>query len=328
MNVMKILPVFLFGLTAAINAAAAPESELIKSTLEAQPSCGNFVRYDDQNLYLGFGSYRRGFEEPRNPIPGQMRVVPFDGSEAYNLATKDAAIDTATVDGTAYVLTYSSIEEWNLAKRERTAGYQTYAINGPLAYQQHAQAFARYKDKLIIAHGRLGVSFFNTSTKRLTNQYRLIQKQLPLESMATGVTVQGNLAYVVLDNFHLTQPGDGVKIFRGIVVINMDTEAVVAELGGMDPGADSIVSDAKKVIVSFGGVPIWKYGINSLKGRAIPEPEIRVWRFPVNGHPVGAPMMDDKYYYSCFSKAPLPGENGGYYRSVPMALDRRMLMLD
>lgn len=306
------------------SAQAAPAPEAIKATLEAQPACSNFVRFDEQNVYLGFGAYRKAFEEPRQPIPARFRVAPLNGEAPFELSTKDAAIDLATDGNTAFVLTYSSIEEWDLAKRERVAAYPTYAINGTLAYMEHAQAMARSGDKLIIAHGRLGVSIFNIKTKRLVNQFRLVRSQLPLESMATGVTVQGNTAYVVMDNFHLTQPGDGVKIFRGIITVNMDSEKVIAELGGMDPGADSIVSDARKVIVSFGGMPIWKYGIETLRGSAIPEPEERVWRFPLKGHPTGAPAIDDKYYYSCFSA---PAE-GGHYRNKPLALDRRVLMLD
>jgi len=312
-----------------VSAQAAPNSEVVRATLEAQPNCGGVVRYDNANLYQGFGSYRLGLEEPRSPIPGKLRVAPLDGSPSFELATNDAAIDVITDGDTAYILTFSSIEEWDLKTKERRAEYSTYAINGPLAYKEHSEAFARFGDTLIIAHGRLGVSFFNITTKRLTNQYRLLKWQLPLESMATGVTVQGDLAYVVIDNFHVTRPGDGIKIFRGIIVINMKTQQVVQELGGMDPGADAILSDSKKVIVSFGGMPIWKYGINSLKGKSIPEPEYRLWKYPVKGHPTGSPVMDDKYYYTCYLTAPAyPGENGGFYKNVPMVLDRRVLFLD
>jgi hypothetical protein len=314
---------------ATVSAQAAPNSELIRATLESQPNCGGVVRFDDTNLYQGFGSYRLGLEEPRNPIPGRLRVAPFDGTPSFELATDDAAIDVITDGDTVYILTFSSIEEWSLKAKTKIATYSTYAINGPLAYKEHSEAFARSGDTLIIAHGRLGVSFFNIKTKRLTNQFRLLKWQLPLESMATGVTVQGDLAYVVMDNFHVTRPGDGIKIFRGIIVINMKSQQVVQELGGMDPGADAILSDSKKVIVSFGGMPIWKYGIGSLKGSSIPEPEYRLWKYPVKGHPTGAPAMDDKYYYTCYLKAPAyPGENGGYYKNVPMVLDRRVLFLD
>lgn len=324
----------IFALLFVVQAHAAPDPEVLKATLERQPACSNFVRFDNENLYLGFGSYKRGLEEPRLPIPAKVRVAPLSGAEPFELETKDAAIDLATDGASAYVLTYSALEEWDLRTRERIGVHSTYAIGGPLASKQHAEAMARYKDKLIIAHGRLGLSIFNIRTKRLVNQFRLLGWQRPLESMATGVTVQGNLAYVVMDNFHVTRPGDGVKIFRGIIVINMDSESVVGELEGMDPGADSIVSDAKKVIVSFSGNPIWKYGLESLVGRGgrgsrIPEPEKRVWRFPVKGSPKGHASMDEKYYYTCYSKAPSsPGENGGVYRRVPMVLDRRVLMLD
>lgn len=305
-------------------ASAAPGPRERKALLEAQPSCGNFVRFDDRSAYLGFGNYRQAFEEPRSPIPGSLRIAPFDGTEPFELQTDDAAIDVATEGNTAFVLTYSSIEEWDLGARRRVAEYGTYAINGTLAYQQHAQAWARFGDKLIIAHGRLGVSIFDMAKRRLTNQFRLLQSQLPLESMATGVTVQGDRAYVLMDNFHLTTPGDGVKIFRGLIVVNLRTEKVEKELAGLDPGADSVVSDARKVVVNFGGNPVWKYALSSLGGTAMPQPEIRLWKFPIDGHPTGAAAMDDLYYYTCFSR---PGP-GGRYVNAPLALDRRVLMLD
>lgn len=312
----------------ALQAQAGPSPELIKATLETEPSCSNFVRYDDANLYLGFGSYRRAFEEPRHPIPARLRVVPFGGAEAFDLATKDAAIDIATEGSTAFVLTYSSIEEWDLVRRERVAEHATYAINGPLAYKEHAEAMARYKNKLVIAHGRLGISVFDIKARRLTNQFRLLRRQLPLESMATGVTVQGDRAYVLMDNFHLPPPGQEGKVFRGIVLLNMTTESVASELGGIDPGADSILSDSRKAVVSFMGIPIWKYGLGSLDTARsrVPEPEGRVWRFPVNGSPTGHPSMDEKHYYTCFIK--IPADPQGPRSRVPMALDRKELGLD
>lgn len=308
-------------------AQAAPDSEKIKATLEAQPGCANFVRYDEQNVYLGFGSYRRGFEEPRLPNPSVIRVAPLDGGESFELATKDAAIDVVTDGGTAYVLTYSSLEEWDLAKRERVTEHATYAIHGPLAYKEHAEAMARHGDKLIFAHGRLGVSFFNMHTKRLVNQFRLIPQQRPLESMATGVTVQGDRAYVVMDNFHLTRPGDGVKIFRGLVVIDPKSESVVSELGGLDPGAESVVADANRLIVSFGGV-VWKYDVAPLATArgSMPEPKKRIWHFPKQGNLAGHAAMDDKYYYTCLSRS--ASGSGGVHVKVPVALDRREFSLE
>lgn len=315
-------------LLSASFAVAGPDPETLKTALEAQPDCGTFVRFDDDNLYLGFGSYRRGVEEPRQPIPGRFRVVPLNGGEALDLATNDAAIDLVTDAGRAFVLTFSSIEEWDLATHRRIAEYKTRAVAGEMAYKQHARAMARFKNKLVIAHGRLGVSIFDLGKKRLTNQFPLVRRQAPLESMATGVTVQGRYAYVAMDNFTLVPPPQKPAL-RGIVVIDMETESVVAELDGMDPGSGALISDARSLIVSFDGMPIWKYDLASLSPRAtkMPEPRKRIWTFPMKGHPTGSPAMNEKYYYTCFLKAPEPGGNGWYTRH-PAALDRRVLMLD
>lgn len=308
-------------------ALAAENSERVKAALEKQPTCQKFVRYDDRNVYLGFGQYRQGMENPRLPIPGSMRVVPIDQTAAFDLQTKDGAIDVAIEGDSAFVLTYSAIEEWDLKKRQRIAEYPAYAISTPLRYMEHARAMARYHDKLIIAHGRLGVSFFDLKLKRITNQFRLLSSQLPLESIAMGVTVQGNTAYIVMDNFHVTRPEDGVSVFTGIITVDLENETVLAEMSGMDPGADSVISDGSKVIVSFGGIPIWKYAINTLNGgRRLPEPEARLWKYPVPGAPTGAASLDDKYYYTCYEKA--PAHPGGRYTRVPFALDRHAMNLD
>jgi len=316
---------FILALLVSASAyAAQPDSELVKATLEAGRGCGNFVRFDDQYLFIGFGRYRRLFEEPRSPIPGQILVTPLGhNDQTFSLPTLDAAIDATRSGDSLFVLTYSSIEEWSLAGKTRVATYETYAIGGVKAYMEHAQSFARLGDKLIIAHGRLGVSFFNLKTKRLTNQFRLVQNQLPKESMATGVSISGNTAYVVMDNFSLVQ--NGKPAFRGLVLVDMNSERVLSELDGMDPGADAVVTDGQKAIVSFGGNPVWEYGLPALTGRALPEPENRVWRFTPAGNPTGRASLDDKYYYTCFTAA--PEKPGGPYRTLPLALNRAQLRL-
>jgi hypothetical protein len=306
-------------------AYAAPDPELVKSTLEGERSCGNFVRFDVQNLYLGFGRYRKAFEEPRSPIPGLLIVTPLGHNEQhFGLSTLDAAIDAVRDGDSLFVLTYSAIEEWNLNTHARVAVYDTYAIGGAKAYMEHAQGMARAGDKLVIAHGRLGVSFFNLKTRRLTHQFRLVQNQLPLESMATGVSVTGNTAYLVLDNFSLVQ--NGKPAFRGLIAIDVVGEKILSQLDGLDPGADSIITDGKKAIVSFAGNPIWKYSLASLGAKTLPEPENRLWRFTPAGNPTGAASLDEKYYYSCYSFA--PEKPGGIYRNGPIALNRAQLMLD
>lgn len=311
----------LFGLTAF----SKPDSDQIKRALESATACSNFVSFDDRNLYLGFGPYRRMFEEPRSPIPGALVIIPLE-SPANKLAlpTADGAIGALTVGQTLYVLTYTGLEEWDVASRARKAIYPTFAVAGPLAYKQHAQAFARWGDKLIIAQGRLGVSFFDLKNKRLTNQFPLVQTQNPLESMATGVAVAGDFAYVLMDNFSLVE--NGKPPFRGFVMIDLKTERVVRELDGLDPFATAVMTDGHQLLVSFGGTPIWKYPLTALDGSKMPEPTHRVFRFPLKGAPTGRPSMDDKYIYTCFAHEPAsPGSAPQY---SPLALDRRVLLLD
>jgi hypothetical protein len=315
----------LLALFYSFTVSAHADPELVKSTVEAFPRCENFVRVDDQYVYFGFGKYRHLFEEPRQPIPGRLELAPLGhADQSFSLPTADAAIDVTRDGDTLFVLTYSAIEEWNLATKTRTASYPTYAIGGTLAYMEHAQAFARAGDKLVIAHGRLGVSFFHLKTRRLTNQFRLVPSQLPLESMATGVSVSGDKAYIVLDNFSLVQ--NGKPAFRGLVEIDVAGERVVAEHDGLDPGADAVVTDGARAIVSFGGNPVWKYSLANLGTRTLPEPDRRVWRFPLPGNPTGRAAMDEKYYYSCFDQA--PDKPGGPYKRHPLALNRAELQLD
>ena len=201
--------------------------------------------------------------------------------------------------------------------------YPTYLAPGPLAYKEHARSFAKYKNQLIIAHGRLGISIFNIDTKHILNQFRLTTSQLPKESMATGIVVVGNYAYILMDSFSLVS--EGKQPFQGIVVLEVETQKVIAEVDGMDPGADAITSDGKKILVSFMGSAVWKYSLDNVQGSSLPEPENRVWKF-LGGNPTGRATMDEKYYYTCFSKA--PKERGGAWHNVPVALDRKILMLD
>lgn len=305
---------------------AAANSEALKKAVEGLQTCGNFIRFDDKNVYTGFGPYWTSHAEPREALPGKIWVSAIDGSKLVELKTLDSAVDLMTFGKMAYVLTYSGIEVWDVNSRERMKIYPTYNTSAPFMDRQHPEAFALYGNKIIIAHGRFGVSFFDINTGRITNQYMLATKQEALESMATGVAVSGKYAYVVMDSYTLVDKNE-TPAFRGLVVIDMETEQVVSELGGIDPGADSVAADATNVIVSFMGQPLWKYSAQSLHANTLPSPLKRVWKFPFEGRAVGAAAMDDQYYYTCFSKMPGPGE-GSFFKKIPLALDRKAMKLD
>lgn len=327
MKLLKCVLVVVLSLYSSIN-LAAPDSEVLKKVLEAQPKCQSFVRYDDQNLYLGFGAYLAGIiNGPREPVPGVLRVVPLDGSKSFDLAIKDSPVDLVSVGNKIYLLTYTSLLEIDLSSKKIIAEYRPYIYSGSLEYKEHAEGMARYKNKLIIAHGRMGISIFDMDKKIIRTQIRLNQGQLPLESMAVAVTVEGKKAFIVMDSFSLVPSGEKPP-FQGIVTFDLDNEKVLNELDGMAPGADAVVSDGSKLIVSFMGQPLWKYSLADFKGTSLPEIELPIWSFGEKGHPTGSPAMDSKYYYTCFSKPPAEPGTGAMYTKSPVALSRKVLILD
>lgn len=306
---------------------AGPRSEQIKSAVEALSACGNFIRYDDSNVYTGFGTYWTGHEQPRRPQANTVRVVSIEGQTKNRLQTLDSAVDLLTYNDSTYILTFSGIEEWDLKNLQRKNVYKTHFPNTNFEDEQHARAFARYQDKLIIAHGRLGVSFFDLKNKIVTNAFKLIKGQRPLESTANGVAISGKYAFVIMDSYTLVEKEEKPP-FQGIVVIDMETETIVNELVGLNPAADSAVADDKTLIVSYYGMPLWKYSVGSLMGSQLPKAPLKnIWKFPWAGHPTGKAAIDDMYYFTCFSRMPNQGE-GPYPIKMPVAMDRRKLILD
>lgn len=318
---MKLVSSLLvFSLVATTQMASAQDSEIIRAKLESQNNCGNFVDFDTTNLYMGFGGYRTSYDEPRQPVPGYLRILSLANDSEVVLDTADSPLGIVQYGDSSFVLTYTTVEKWNTSEPKKISTAETYALGRTKAYMEHAQGWARYQDKMIIAHGRLGVSIYDLAKNRLVNQFRLLREQMPLESMATGVTVQGRYAHVVMDNFSLVRPPAAAP-FRGIITIDMESEKVVSQVPGLDPGATSIWSVGTGLLVSYGGSAFWKYDV--VNGKPGVDPVSLHRRFPYKGHPSGRGSLDPKYFYTCYLMAPeYPGENGGRYKNVPVAIER------
>ncbi len=312
----------LMGLVLLATTAFARTPEEKKALLEAQTSCSNFVRFDDNYLYQGYGPYKLMFEEPRNPIPSKFTITSFETKETKTLQTVDSAIDIVVDQNHAFVLTYSMVEEWDLATMQKVADHPTH-LQTAVTYKEHAESFARYQNEMIIAHGSMGVSFFDLKTKKITGTLDLVKSQAPLESQATAVAIIGKLAYVTMDSLSLVNQAP--YPFTGIVVIDMEKHKVVSELSNMDVGSDAVAAFGNKLVVSFYGFPIWKYDASLFKGKKLPNPQTRLFRMPYPGHPVGAAEMDEKYYYSCYRFSQTEDQAAAV---KPMALNRKVLLLD
>ncbi len=314
------------GVFISLGSYSSERSVKVKEAVEYLSGCSNFIKFDNDNVYTGFGTYWTSAVKPREPKPLMMRFVPIDKISEYQVTTNDSVIDVIKYNRLNYILTYSGIEEWNLNTFQRSNILRTHNLDRPLMDEEHPRGFAQYKNSLIIAHGRLGISIVDVTTEKVVKMLPIATAQRPLESVVNDITVSGKFAYAVVDSYTLVGPHDK-PAFRGLVVIDLDSQTVVAELDGLDPGASNISSDNNVAIVSFYGQPLWKYSLKSLHGSSLPQPLKRVWKFPIEGHPKGKASMDDKYYYTCYSRMPKPGE-GPYFISMPAALDRRILILD
>lgn len=254
---MRILICLLLLGTAGAS-VAAPSPDLLKRLIEAHQDARDFVRVDEANVYLGMGA-RSG-----------CTVVPLDESGAFELSTQSPAIDAVAAGNTLYILTHHALEQWDLVTRARVALHATYPGNviGP---RRGPTGMARWGSRLILSHGRLGVTFFDTIAGTVTKAIKLVAGQGAKESMATAVAVAGDRAYVLMDSYTLN-PGT----FRGLVVIDMPGESVSQELDGMDPGATAIMSHGSHLVVSFAGMPVWVYARSHLGTTRLAEPVRRI----------------------------------------------------
>lgn len=307
-------------------AQADSNSESIKRAVAHLSGCRNFIRFDSHNVYTSSKDFNPRAES-LNKYSYFLKYISISSLIENKVVLNDVAFDALSVGPLTYVLTPSGIEEWDLPQSKRQGLYATHTLSRSLNKKEQPTAFAKYDNKLVISHGRLGVSFFDLSSKKITKIFPLAVSQNPLESVATGVSVSDHYAFVTMDNFSLVEEHQKAA-FRGIIVIDLKTETIVTELDGMIPGSDSILSDGRVAIVSFYGNPLWKYSLDALiSSKKIPSPLKRIWKFPIQGNPTGKASMDDKYYYTCFSRAPQPHQ-GPYFYNVPMVLDRRALMID
>lgn len=308
-------------------AMAGERSQNIKAAVEKLSTCGNFIRFDEQNVYTGFGTYWTGNTQPRQPKPSVLKIMSIDQLTETQIQLQDSAVDLVRDGSSIYILTFAGIEEWDINHLQRIGIYRTNILAREYADEEHPRAFAKYGNKLVIAHGRLGISFLDLKTKKITRSFPVALSHKPLESVVNGIAVSGNRAYAVLDSYTLVGPREK-PAFQGLIVIDLDKENPITELEGLDPGVDSIVADEKSAIVSYYGIPLVKYSVDSLaRATKLPSALKRVWRFPLEGHPTGKASIDDRYYYTCFSKMPGEGQ-GSLFRSVPLAMDRLKLMLD
>jgi hypothetical protein len=219
-------------------------------------------------------------------------------------------------------LTYSGLELWDLSTSQKIQTYATYNISRELNYKEHALGMTVYKDKIIIAHGRLGFSVFDTTTKELIYQSRLVPEQRPFESQAVDVVVAGGKAIFAMDNFTMVRENEK-PAFRGFVIVDLSTYKVDKKLEGLDPGARALSLVNDQLYVSYDG-PYWKFSLDQVvtsKANSVLTPANLIWKYAVQGRPVGKPAVLGSVLLSCFKKPPAQAGPGALYVDGAVVLD-------
>lgn len=308
---MKNLLILFLSISSAF--ASTSVSDLRKAALESS-NCQNFVRFDDSRLFLGFGG-KGG---------GQVKVIDLNNPAGVQLLPiAHAAIDAASSGNRLFVLTSADMEEWDLTTFKKVASYKTSSLNRPYRYEENPTGFYLYGNQLYISHGILGFSVFDIDQKTLIDQQSLLSEQLPLQSMAVDIAGTGDgRALIAMDNYSMS--GEGEKTaFRGILVLDLSSHQIIHQVGGMDPGAESINVVGNRVIVGF-EPPVWKYDLQSVLESSSAKPLAMLSLPSTLGMGIGKPSFDDVNMYGCFSQEQSNGQKT--VRSV--AVTRKELKLD
>jgi hypothetical protein len=308
---------------AAFGAASAATPDALKAALQAAPGCQNFVRADDANMYLGFGPYLLGAEDPRHNIPGEVVVISLaNPTKQTILPTLDGAIDAITVDNHLFVLSYDSIEEWDKSTWTRVGLYPTSTIRVPLHYRQHATGFALYNNQFIISHGRVGFSTFDIASRKPVGETVLVPSaQLPDESQARAVVIDGDIAVFALDSYTLVdESAHGKLSFQGLVVYDLKNKTILKQVAGVPEGSEGIYLEGSKVFVNYGYFT-WILPRAALNMSSVTRPEQLIFKWgAVKGHPIGKPLYDSVNVYTCFNKEPAAGQS--VFLQVPNVIPR------
>jgi hypothetical protein len=299
----------------------------IKTALSGISNCTNFLKVDSDNVYLGYGYYSNSSGGYHTKKPTPLTIIPVNQPDnKIEIQISDSAIDLISKGNSLWVLTYTGLEEWDKSNWNRIAVYETYPNNENYGFEENATQMVEYKEKLIISYGRLGFSIFDLNSRKVVHHEKLMQNLLPLESKVTGVAVIGDKAYFALDSFTLVQEPSAEKPFQGIIVYDLINSKILHKLDGMEPGSDNLFSYDNKLVISFYGIPLFRYDAEKLTGSKLPGPTYRISRFPETGRLLGKPTLDKDYIYTCFQKMPM--EDGAKIERVPRVWPRKDLKLD
>ena len=237
---INIVASLLIGLMFAQKSIASPQSEAFLK----QTACRNFVRHYDGRVLLGTDK--------------GLALIEADGtSRVYDLGGSPR--DALLFENEIVALVNAKIITLNRTNGEVTGRYETQAQKNPSALlpQENPRAIGRVDQTLLVAHGTLGVALFDLGSRQLKGWVNTNRGQKIL-GMAQDIVTQDHSVYILIDNYQMN-PLKPSQEFRGFVMIDLATQEEVDRIGGLDPGATAAGWYTDTLLVSFAGMPIWKF---------------------------------------------------------------------
>ena len=279
----------IYSLGLALSLANLPHIALASAQSEAflsQKSCRNFVRLDEDQVLLGG---EKGLT--RIDAAGQTQVYGSEGNPR----------DAVLVGSKIYALFPSSFVVLDRDSGRVLARYATQLYKAPdkLLPQEQARSLSRSGNRLLIAHGTLGVSVFDLIEQALVSTLD-VNRGERLKGMAVDVDFDaaGKVAYVLVDNYQIN-PIKPSQEFRGILLYDLQNLRLVKRLLGLDPGATSFSIERDQMLISFGGMPFWKLQLPLGDQDQLADSAQLVWDFGREGHSIGHFASDAEYVWTC-----------------------------
>ncbi|GEM_PF-7116032 len=191
---MKILTTF-FALIFSFISHASQESQFM-----ALESCYGGVNFSTDYMISSI--------EPKVVQVDRLKAVKSQGF----ITLEDAFLDSYIEDDSAYILTHNKIEQWDLKDLKLIRTIITHNEPGPYGFDMSPRGFTVYKDKIFVAHNRLGLSVINKTTG-------LLIESLYPHGLAQDVIVQNGQGYVIT---HTAEIINGL-ILSGITIFDPET---------------------------------------------------------------------------------------------------------
>jgi hypothetical protein len=219
--------------------------------------------------------------------------------DVSNIDLGVSAQDAVMVDDQIIALVQANLVVIDRQNHQVVGRYDTQLLKpaSSLLPQEMPRSITRVGQRILIAHGTLGVNIFDLGSLHIGSSIDINRGQ-KIKGMAQDLMVQDDDILVLVDNYQMN-PLKPSQEFRGILKLDLNANAIVEKFGGLDPGATAAALLADTMLVSFSGMPIWKLQLPFSIASPLSTVAHPVTDFGIDGHSVGHLSIDNQFVWTC-----------------------------